>query len=146
MKFSQHKYELTDISYLDDIVIPKKVTTSEDVKATVDNLHETSNSKRAGYMKRFFIITTYIMEFQALNGIRIEELLAILLNNIDFDKKTLEIDGSIHWRNKNNSVSFEDADKTESSYKSMSLITRSCDILRKIMLENKKAIQWETMY
>lgn len=37
---------------------------------------------------------------------RISELLAIRPNNIDFDKKTLEIDGIIHWRNEGNSVRF----------------------------------------
>ena len=100
MKYIQRKYKLTDISYLDDIVIPKKATTREEVKAKrenylemnevkaiVDNLHEIANSKRAGYMKRSFIMTAYIMEFQALNGMRIGELLAIQPNNIDFDKR-----------------------------------------------------------
>ena len=159
MKYIQRKYKLTDISYLDDIVIPKKATTREEVKAKrenylemnevkaiVDNLHEIANSKRAGYMKRSFIMTAYIMEFQALNGMRIGELLAIQPNNIDFDKKTLEIDGTIHWRNEGNAVGFKDTTKTESSYRTISLTTRSCDILRKVMLENKKAIQWESMY
>ncbi|MEB6230002.1 tyrosine-type recombinase/integrase [Staphylococcus xylosus] len=159
MKYTQRKYKLTDISYLDDIVIPKKATTREDVKAKrenylemdevkaiVNNLHITANSKRAGYMKRSFIMTAYIMEFQALNGMRIGELLAIQPDNIDFDNKTLEIDGTIHWRNEGNAVGFKDTTKTESSYRSISLTTRSCDILRKVMLENKKAIQWEAMY
>ena len=159
MKFTQRKYKLTDISYLDDIVIPKKATTREDVKAKrenylemdevkaiVENLHVVANSKRASYMKRSFIMTAYIMEFQVLNGMRIGELLAIQPNNIDFDKKTLEIDGTIHWRNEGNAVGFKDTTKTESSYRSISLTSRSCDILRKAMLENKKAIQWEAMY
>ena len=43
--------------------------------------------KHAGYTKRSFIMTAYIMEFQALNGMRIGELLAIQPNNIDFDKR-----------------------------------------------------------
>lgn len=159
MKYAQRKYKLNDINYLDDIVIPKKATTREDVKAKrenylemdevkaiIDNLHIIANSKRAGYMKRSFIMTAYIMEFQALNGMRIGELLAIQPNNIDFEIKTLEIDGTIHWRNEGNAVGFKDTTKTESSYRSISLTTRSCDILRKTMLENKKAIQWETMY
>ncbi|MDW5470097.1 tyrosine-type recombinase/integrase [Staphylococcus equorum] len=159
MRFTQRKYKLTDVSYLDDIVIPKKATTRADVKAKRENYLEMdevkaivynllviANSKRAGYMKRSFIMTAYIMEFQALNGMRIGELLAIQPENIDFDNKTLEIDGTIHWRNEGNEVGFKDTTKTESSYRSISLTTRSCDILRKAMLENKKAIQWEAMY
>lgn len=66
------------------------------VKSIVDNLHETANSKRADYTKYSFIMTDYIMKFQALNDTRIDELLSVQPNNIDFDKKTLEMDGTIH--------------------------------------------------
>lgn len=86
------------------------------------------------------------MEFQALNGMRIGELLAIQPDNIDFDNNTLDIDGTIHWRKEGNEIGFKDTTKTESSYRTISLTSRSCDILRKVMLENKKAIQWESMY
>lgn len=149
MKYTQHKYKLTDINYLDDIVIPKKATTREDVKAKrenylemnevkaiVDNLHITAESKPVAYMKCSFIMTAYIREFQALNGMCIGELLAIQPDNIDFDNKILEIDGTIHWRNEGNTFGFKDTTKTEASYRSISLTTRSCDLLRKAMLEN----------
>ncbi len=45
MKFTQRKYKLTDISYLDDIVIPKKATTREDVKAKRENYLEIDEVK-----------------------------------------------------------------------------------------------------
>lgn len=60
-------------------------------------------------------MTAYIMEFQALNGMRIGELLTIQPGNIDFDNKTLKIDGTIHWRNEDNFIGFKDTTKTESS-------------------------------
>ncbi|MFV3038093.1 hypothetical protein ACNI5A_33710, partial [Klebsiella pneumoniae] len=40
MKYIQRKYKLPDISYLDDIVIPKKATTREEVKAKRENYLE----------------------------------------------------------------------------------------------------------
>lgn len=43
-------------------------------------------------------------------------------------------------------MGFKDISKTASSYRTTSLTTRSCDILRKVMLENKEAVQWENMY
>lgn len=77
---------------------------------------------------------------------RIGELLAIQPDNIDFENKKLVIDGTIHWRKDGNKVGFKDTTKTASSYRTISLTTRSCDILRRVMLENKKAVQWEIMY
>ena len=57
-------------------------------------------------MKRSYLFA-YIVEFQALNGMRIGELLAIQPDNIDFEKKLL-IDGTIHWRKDGNKIGFKD--------------------------------------
>lgn len=38
-----------------------------------------------------------IVQFQIANGMRIGELLAIKKDNINFEHKTLEIDGTINW-------------------------------------------------
>lgn len=159
MKYIQRYYNLSDISYLDNVIIPKKAVSREEVKAKrenylemseiqaiIQNLNHIATTKRTSYMKRSFIMTAFIMEFQALNGMRVGELLAIQPNNIDFDNKTLTIDGTIHWRKEANAVGFKDTTKTESSYRTISLTTRSCDILRKVMLENKKMSKWEAMY
>lgn len=155
MKYIQQYYNLSDISYLDNVVIPKKAVSREEVKAKRENylemneinviahdLNHTATTKRASYMKRSYLMTAYIMEFQANNGMRIGELLAIQPDNIDFDNKTLTIDGTIHWDNEG----FKDTTKTEASYRTISLTIRSCDILRKVMLDNKKMSQWESEY
>lgn len=155
MKYVQQYYNLSDISYLDNVVIPKKAVSREEVKAKRSNYLETdeieaitqdlnhiATTKRASYMKRSYFMTAYIMEFQANNGMRIGELLAIQPDNIDFDNKTLTIDGTINWNNEG----FKDTTKTEASYRTISLTIRSCDILRKVMLDNKKMSQWEAEY
>ena len=159
IRYTQKKYNITDISYIDDVIVPKKATTIEEVKAKRENylemteilaiaeeLKRIANKKRASYMKRSYLFTAYIVEFQALNGMRIGELLAIQPDNIDFENKKLLIDGTIHWRKDGNKIGFKDTTKTTSSYRTISLTTRSCDILRKVILENKRAIQWENMY
>ncbi|KAA1039490.1 site-specific integrase [Macrococcus equipercicus] len=159
MKYTQKRYNLTDISYLEDVTIPKQAKTRDEVKAKRENYLEMSqitmivhklnalaDEKRAGYMKRSYLITAYIVEFMALNGMRIGELLAIQPNNINFDKQTLEIDGTIHWIDDDQGHGLKDTTKTEASYRTISLTTRSCDILRKVMLENKKATQWDSNY
>ncbi|WP_239733176.1 MULTISPECIES: tyrosine-type recombinase/integrase [Mammaliicoccus] len=161
MKHTQKKYKLDDISYLEDVVIPKQAKTRDEIKAKrenylemseiqliVDKLNDIATSKRTGYMKLSFIMTAYIVEFMALNGMRIGECLAIQPNNIDFDKSTLEIDGTIHWIDEadGSGHGVKDTTKTEASYRTISLTTRSMDILRKAMLEIKKAKQWDSNY
>ncbi|ULG71924.1 tyrosine-type recombinase/integrase [Macrococcus brunensis] len=159
MRYTQKKYKLTDISYLEDVQIPKQAKTRDEIKAKrenylemnqimmiVDKLNEIADNKPASYMKRSYIITAYIVEFMALNGMRIGELLAIQPDNIDFKKQSLEIDGTIHWIDDEVGHGVKDTTKTEASYRTISLTVRSCDILRKVMLENKKAVQWDSNY
>ncbi|MEX6013344.1 tyrosine-type recombinase/integrase [Mammaliicoccus sciuri] len=161
MKYTQKKYKLTDITYLDDIVIPKQAKTRDEIKAKrenylemseiqliVDKLNDMASLKRPGYIKLSFIMTAYIVEFMSLNGMRIGECLAIQPDNIDFDKATLEIDGTIHWIDESDGSGHgvKDTTKTEASYRTISLTTKSMDILRKAMLENKKAKQWDSNY
>lgn len=160
MKHTQKKYKLSDISYLEDVYIPKKAKTRDEIKAKRENylemheinlivnkLNEIAKTKRSLYMKRSYEMTAYVVEFQALNGMRIGELLAIQPENINFDKKTLEIDGTIQWINdENGNQGVKDSTKTASSYRTISLTTSSIDILRKLILENKKSKQWEDKY
>ncbi|QIN27581.1 tyrosine-type recombinase/integrase [Staphylococcus chromogenes] len=159
LDYAHRKYQIEVIPFLDSVAIPKKAVTREEIKAKrenylemseiraiVDDLNHIATTKRASYMSRSFLMTAFIVEFQALNGMRIGELLALQPENIDFTNKTLTIDGTIHWRKEGAAVGFKDSTKTETSYRTISITDRSCEILRKVILENKKAVQWEKMY
>lgn len=160
MKYTQNKYKLNDISYLEDIVIPKQAKTRDDIKAKRENylemdqvyeicnkLNEIAKTKTSSHIKWSYMVAAYITEFQALNGMRIGELLAIEPNNIDFENKTLTIDGTIHWLNdKRGHIGIKDTTKTEASYRTISITSRSCEILRKVILEKKKFKQWGYEY
>lgn len=82
-----------------------------EILAIAEELKRIANKKRASYMKRSYLFTAYIVEFQALNGMRIGELLAIQPDNIDFENKKLLIDGTIHWRKDGNKIGFKDTTK-----------------------------------
>lgn len=57
------------------------------------------------------------------------------------------IDGTIQWtKDKDNHIGIKDTTKTEASYRTISLTTRSCEILKKVMLENKKSLKWGEVY
>ncbi len=151
---------MEDVSFIDDIDIPKQARTRDEILAKRENyleldqvmaisnrLIEISKKKISEDIKRTYLFTAYIVEFQALNGMRIGELLAIQQQDIDFDNKTLTIDGTIQWtKDKDNHIGIKDTTKTDASYRTISLTTRSCEILKKVMLENKKSVKWGEVY
>lgn len=159
LNHGKKKYNLDDTSYLEDVIIPKKAKTREEIKAKRENyleldqihnivsaINTLGESKRAGYQRISYFISAFITEFQALNGMRIGELLAIQEDNIDFKNKKLTIDGTILWERNGSKYGFKDTTKNESSYRTISITSRSVEILKKVMLENKKLKQWESNY
>ena len=159
LQFGKKKYKLNDISYLEDVIIPKKALSREAVKAKrenyleyhqiqkiIESINELSENKRTGYQRHAYKMGAFITEFQALNGMRIGELLAIQAENIDFKNKKLTIDGTILWERNRLEYGFKDTTKNESSYRTISITTRSIEILKSVILENKKLKQWESNY
>lgn len=159
LEYGEKKYDLDDISYLKHVVIPKRAYTHDEIKAKRENYLELSQinaiveavnnmgkNKRNLYQRFAYMICGYMIEFQALNGMRIGELLAIKEENIDFENKKLLIDGTILWVRKGTEYGFKDTTKTASSYRTISLTNRSIKILKQVMLERKKMIQWENNY
>ncbi len=152
---------LKDISFLDDVIVPSKARTREEIaakrqnyleKAELDLLIKTLDgmvgSRKTDAGKRNTYIIARIVEFQACNGMRIGELLAIQPDNLNFEKKTLLIDGSMIWERDEADGGFgvKDTTKNEHSYRSIKLTMRSLEILKEIILENKKSAQWEEGY
>src|SRR5699024_3507123 len=117
-----------------------------EVYKMVNVINDMASNKRAAYMQHAYIICAYVAEFQALNGMRIGELLAIQLENIDFENKKLTIDGTIRWERRGTEYRFKDTTKNEDTYRTISITSRSVESLKKIMIEAKKLKQWEDQY
>lgn len=115
----------------------------DDILSYIDD--KIKNRKRPDVQRNLNIIKS-IIEFQLLNGMRISELLAIEPHNIDLDNKTLTIDGSIVWVATQQGLGYKDTTKTESGIRVIGLTDKSIDILRKVLLENKKENQWNDEY
>lgn len=159
MNYARQKYGL-ECNYLNDLTIKKKKRTIEDIKAKKENyleteevkriviaLNEMAASQRSRDHKRFYTYIAYAVEFMALNGCRIGELLAIQTHNIDLDKQTLDIEGTIQWKaDSNGGYGIKDTTKNDTSHRTIALTQRSCDILKKLMLENKKSAHWDSKY
>lgn len=123
-----------------------KYLTEKEIDDILDYLdYKIKNRKRADVQRNLSMIK-HIIEFQMLNGMRISELLAIQPHNIDYENKTLTIDGSIFWAATPEGFGYKDTTKTESSVRDIGLTNRSIDILKKVILENKKEIRWNEAY
>lgn len=147
-------------SYLNDLSVPNRSLTFDEIKAKKNNYLEQDQLKQIldelHVMKltannidnrRHYLFMYYIVEFLSLNGMRIGELLAIENENVDLINKKLTIDGTIQRKaNSKGQYGVKDTTKNLSSYRTIDLTNRSCEILKSCMLENKKAIQWDTRY
>ncbi|SCR46710.1 Integrase [Staphylococcus aureus] len=130
-KYAFKYYDLHDISVLDKIDIPKKAQTRNEFQA-----------------KRNYEMVKALVEFQINNGMRIGELLAIKTDNINIENKTLEIDGTINWVTDAETGAFgvKETTKTSKSYRTIGITTQSINLLKKLMLENKKENQWNAKF
>lgn len=156
-KYAFKYYDLQDISVQDKIDIPKKAKTRDELQAKRNNYLEDSEVKELldcfDYLikhknhlsrKRNYNMVKAIVQFQIANGMRIGELLAIKSNNINYEDKTLDIDGTINWVTDKETGAFgvKETTKTSKSYRTIGLTTQSINLLKTLILENKKENQW----
>ncbi|MCE5080466.1 tyrosine-type recombinase/integrase [Staphylococcus epidermidis] len=156
-KYAFKYYDLQDISVLDKIDIPKKAKTRDELQAKRNNYLEDSEVKELldcfDYLikhknhssrKRNYNMVKAIVQFQIANGMRIGELLAIKSDNINYADKTLDIDGTINWVTDKETGAFgvKETTKTSKSYRTIGLTTQSINLLKTLILDNKKENQW----
>lgn len=158
-KYLAKRYDM-DIALLSKVEIPKQAETLEEIESKrnnyldndeiteimgiFDNLIETGTR----HSKYRYERVKKIVQFQINNGMRIGELLAIKTSDIDFDNKTLSITGTINWKKDENTGLYgvKDTTKTSQSYRKIGLTQDSINILRSLILENKKNAKWKDNY
>lgn len=156
-KYAFKYYDLQDISVLDKIDIPKKAKTRDELQAKRNNYLEDSEVKELldcfYYLikhknhpsrKRNYNMVKAIVQFQIANGMRIGKLLAIKRENINYEDKTLDIDGTINWVTDKETGAFgvKETTKTSKNYRTIRLTTQSINLLKTLILDNKKENQW----
>lgn len=159
IKHAHKNYKDVDVLYLNDLTVPKVIKTRDQIlndmnnylekdqlKALIDYFYDKSKQSKKGHHKRLYLFMAFITEFQALNGMRVGELQALTENDVDFDNKTLDINGTIQWVQAEDGYGVKDSTKTDISLRKIGLTDRSCQILKKAMLENKVATQWNRHY
>lgn len=159
MRYVNKFYNLENISFIDNITLPRKSLSIEqirnkqsfflensEVKLIINKILEDYQSLNRLDSKRIRFVTAYIIEFMYLNGMRVGELLAIKNENIDFDKKELMIEGTINWKKSNGGYGVKDTTKNEYSTRKININNRSCQILKTLIHENKKLHLYNKSY
>ncbi len=159
-EYTRRIYKLQDLEFLKDITLNKRIKSYDEVKtkrnkylelneieSIIKDINMKAQKMHSGIHKQFYSFVALMTEFPALNGMRIGEMLAIQNGDIDFDNKSLNINGTIHWfHDESGGFGVKDTTKTESSYRTIGLSSRSCEILKKAILENKKDSKWNDGY
>ncbi|RIM75502.1 site-specific integrase [Staphylococcus xylosus] len=159
-EYARRIYKLQDLEFLKDITLNKKIKTYDEInnkrnkylelneiELIIKEINIKAQKLHSGIHKRFYTFVALMIEFQALNGMRIGEMVAIQNEDVDFENKSLNINGTIHWfHDESGGFGIKDTTKTESSYRTIGLSSRSCEILRKAILENKKDSKWNDNY
>ncbi|EZY63475.1 integrase [Staphylococcus aureus R0353] len=157
IKYAVKFYNYPNEHLLTNVKLPKKRKTIEDIEKeeykTYNYLemnqvlqirdHILNNNK---LKKRTCILIASIIEVQALTGMRIGELQALQEKDIDLLNRNINITGTIHRIKNEEGFGYKDTTKTTNSKRNITINSRTVEILKKIMLENKKMKQWEPLY
>lgn len=158
-KYLAKHYDM-DIVLLSKVDIPKQAETLEEIERKRNNYLDNDEiieimkifdkliKSGSNHSKHRYERVKRIVQFQINNGMRIGELLAIKTSDIDFENKVLSITGTMNWKTDENTGLYgvKDTTKTSQSYRIIGLTQESINIIRSIILENKKSSKWEDNY
>lgn len=108
VKYAVKFYDFPKLTLLYNVDIPKKIKTFKDIEkeeAKSQNFLKMDQvTKIRDYIlsrkysnKRLIFLVASLIEVQALTGMRIGELQALQIDDIDFENRKINITGTIHW-------------------------------------------------
>lgn len=157
LSYATKFYGYTEKHMLNDVEVPKKAKTLEDIEKEEQKIYNYLEMNQVLKIRDFILTKKHsdkrlnsfvasLIELQALTGMRIGEVQALQEKDIDFQNKTIDINGTIHWIKYENGYGYKDTTKTRGSRRTISINKRAVEILKKVILENKKSAHWEKDY
>ncbi|MDM5814100.1 site-specific integrase [Staphylococcus aureus] len=157
IKYAVKFYNYPNEYLLTNVKIPKRRKTIEDIEKDESKMYNYLEMNQVLQIrdhilndnklhKRNRILIASILEVQALTGMRIGELQALQEKDIDLLNKTINITGTIHRIKYEEGFGYKDTTKTISSKRSISINSRTVEIFKKIILENKMLKRWNSSY
>ncbi|HDJ6778517.1 TPA: site-specific integrase [Staphylococcus aureus] len=157
IKYAVKFYDYPNEHLLTGVKLPKKRKTIEDIEKDEAKMYNYLELQQVIQIRDFIlnynslhyrtrILIAGALEVQALTGMRIGELLALQIKDVDLKNKTIDINGTLHRIKCNTGFGYKDTTKTTGSKRNITINSRTAKVLKKIMLENKKMKQWKPSY
>lgn len=137
LKYARRLNYLTDISYLDNVDLPRTLKTADDVKKERDKF--LSKDDLIDFLSRLDKINSnvaLICEFQSLTGLRIGELLALRIKDYNKREKYVDINGTLTSRYTAKDGDIRLSPKNSYSIRKVSLDARAQQILHRFIHAN----------
>lgn len=146
MRYAKRKRLIGDISDFEEITLKRKPQTHTDIQKKTNKFLDAEELRTVlDELKTINPRIALAMEFISRTGLRIGELLALRTCDYDRDKKELSINGTIsHHMTKDGD--YRGTPKNIYSVRTVSLDSRSVEILRLIMTENRRRVWAYTGY
>lgn len=157
IKYAVKFYDYPNEHLLTGVKLPKKRKTIEDIEKDEAKMYNYLELQQVVQIRDFIlnhnsmhyrtrILIAGALEVQALTGMRIGELLALQIKDVDLENKTIDINGTLHRIKCNTGFGYKDTTKTIGSKRNITINSRTAKVLKKIMLEHKKMKQWKPSY
>lgn len=142
-KYARKANYIDDISAFEKIKPDKRPATQKELSKAADKFLNRGELRDClDQLQRINQRIGLMMEFIALTGLRIGELLALRVKDYNKEKSCININGTIYNGVPNGTDGKRGTPKTASSYRNVDLSNRARQILDWFILENKKSAQW----
>ena len=144
MRYAKKAAYIENISDFESIRLKKRPATPEELQKSTNKFLNHDELKEALHQLREINTRVALaMEFISLTGLRCGEMLALRWQDIDIDKRQLNVNGTLVKIVHNNELIQRGTPKNVYSYRTIALNTRSITILEWFKADNKKMELWK---
>ena len=143
MIYAQQANYIDDIAGFTKIKLDKRPATKEELSKAANKFLERDELRDClNQLQKINKRVALMMEFIALTGLRIGELLALRVQDYDTAKSCININATIITGLPNGNDEKRGTPKNNSSYRTVKLSVRACQILKIIIAENSALSRW----
>ena len=143
MRYAKKAAYIADISDFESIRLKKRPATPEELQKSTNKFLNRDELKKALHqLQEINSRVALAMEFISLTGLRCGEMLALRWQDIDIEKRQLNVNGTLVKIVRNNDLIQRGTPKNIYSYRTIALNTRSIAILKWFQADNKKMELW----
>lgn len=144
MTYAQQANYIDDIAGFKKIRLEKRPATKEELSKAANKFLDRDELREClNQLQKINKRVALMMEFIALTGLRIGELLALRVQDYDPVKSCISVNATMMTNLPNGNTEKRGTPKTNSSYRTIGLSVRACQILKIIIAENSAMTAWK---